>query len=222
MTANSKQSTMSLILVPSIITLAITILRTVGELQHWSPRFFSTEPGGGGAIVGISWLPVIFGIYFAWKLAGSGELTTSPLKALGLDILGFVIVAGAGFAATAIAGKDALPVILLVVLAAMTIAAFIQFAGWSQLTKTLLAYGIAARVPVIIVYFLAFQGNWHTHYDAIPPNAPQLAELSVIRKFINLALLPQLFLWIPFTILVGTFFGSITGLIANLTGKSKR
>jgi hypothetical protein len=38
---------MQLILVPSIITLAITILRLVGELQHWPAPWFSTTAGGG-------------------------------------------------------------------------------------------------------------------------------------------------------------------------------
>ena len=70
----------SFIAVPAVITLGITILRLVGELQHWLPRFFNTAPGGGGALVGISWLPIIFGPYFAVKLAGAGEGTPSTGK----------------------------------------------------------------------------------------------------------------------------------------------
>src|SRR5574337_2123095 len=57
-----------LILVPSLITLAVTIVRLVGELQHWSPPFFNASAGGGAAVVGIVWLPIIFGPYFALKL----------------------------------------------------------------------------------------------------------------------------------------------------------
>ena len=38
-----------LILVPAVITLAVTLLRLVGELQDWSPALFSKAPGGGGA-----------------------------------------------------------------------------------------------------------------------------------------------------------------------------
>jgi len=49
------------ILIPAIITLGITLLRLAGELAHWSPRFFSPEAGGGFAIIGISWLPFLFG-----------------------------------------------------------------------------------------------------------------------------------------------------------------
>ncbi len=48
-----------LILVPAIVTLAVTLLRLVGELQDWSPRLFSKEAGGGGALVGIAWLGIV-------------------------------------------------------------------------------------------------------------------------------------------------------------------
>ena len=72
-----KKSIVQLILVPSLITLAITVLRLEGELHHWGSPWFNNSAGGGGAIVGISWLPIIFGPYFALKLASSGEGTSS-------------------------------------------------------------------------------------------------------------------------------------------------
>jgi hypothetical protein len=71
-----------LILVPAVITLAVTILRLVGELENWAPLFFNKHPGGGGALIGISWLPILFGPYFAWKLATVGEGPASTGKAL--------------------------------------------------------------------------------------------------------------------------------------------
>ena len=55
---------------PAVITLAVTLLRLVGELQGWSPLLFNREAGGGGALVGISWLVPVFGAWFGWKLAG--------------------------------------------------------------------------------------------------------------------------------------------------------
>ena len=62
-----------LILVPAVVTLVVTLLRLVGELQNWSPALFSRAPGGGGSLVGISWLVPIFGAWFGWVLARSGE-----------------------------------------------------------------------------------------------------------------------------------------------------
>jgi hypothetical protein len=69
-----------LILVPAIISLAVTLLRLVGELYNWTPMFFDASAGGGGALVGISWLVPIFGIYFAWKLARSGNGPASAAR----------------------------------------------------------------------------------------------------------------------------------------------
>ena len=63
----------SLITIPALITLGITLLRLVGELQHWPKPWFNAAAGGGGAVIGISWLPLIFGPYFALKLARSGR-----------------------------------------------------------------------------------------------------------------------------------------------------
>ena len=45
-----------LILVPAVITLAVTLLRLVGQLQGWSPTLFNRECGFCGALVGIVWL----------------------------------------------------------------------------------------------------------------------------------------------------------------------
>jgi len=88
-----------LILVPAVITLAVTLLRLVGELQGWSPRLFSKEAGGGGALVGISWLVVVFGAWFGWKLAKAGQGPGAIGRALGLTILAFALLPVLGFAA---------------------------------------------------------------------------------------------------------------------------
>jgi hypothetical protein len=52
--SDSDVSIPRLIMVPSLITLGITILRLIGELQHWSPSLFNPAPGRGGAIIGIT------------------------------------------------------------------------------------------------------------------------------------------------------------------------
>ena len=57
---------------PAVITLAMTLLRLTGELLHWSPTLFNPAAGGGGALVGISWLPPVFGILFAIQLVRVG------------------------------------------------------------------------------------------------------------------------------------------------------
>ena len=47
---------------PALVTLAVTLLRFVGEMLHWSPRFFSREAGGAGALVGMTTATAIRGL----------------------------------------------------------------------------------------------------------------------------------------------------------------
>ena len=45
-----------LILVPAVITLAVTLLRLVGDLQGWSPALFNRgDKAWSPALVGIVW-----------------------------------------------------------------------------------------------------------------------------------------------------------------------
>jgi hypothetical protein len=204
----------SLVTVPALITLGITILRLVGELQHWSPRFFNTAAGGGGALVGISWLPIIFGPYFAMKLAGAGEGPPSAGKAIGFSFLALAIYILGGFLFRITVGHASF--LTLVGLLLMLLAAFVPGAGWRSFGNTLLAYAFAARIPVLIVMYLAMSGNggqgWGTHYDAV---APPFAHLPLVMKYLYTAILPQMTFWIGWTVLVGSLVGTIVVVVAD-------
>jgi hypothetical protein len=80
---SEKPSITKLVLAPALITLGVTLLRVMGELLHWSRRLFNPAPGGGGAVVGIVWLIPFFGVYFALRLARSGEVPEHPGRAMG-------------------------------------------------------------------------------------------------------------------------------------------
>lgn len=142
-------STVRLIFVPALVSLIVTLWRLTGELLQWSARFYNPEAGGSGAIVGITWLAPVFGIYFALHLTRTGQ-------------------------------------------------------------KTLLAYGLAARLPVILIMALAIQGGWGTHYDARPGGFP---EMGWHAAFLWLGFFPQLLFWVSFTIVIGAFFGTPAALI---------
>jgi hypothetical protein len=200
----------NLILIPAVITLAVTILRLVGELRHWPRALFNPDAGGPGALIGISWLPLVFGIYFALKLIQAGDGPVSPLRALLHVIVGAIVGIGGSILwakfSSGFYGQ------LLSVCVMFPIAAAIQYPAWPALCKTLFAYALAARIPVAILMYFAMRGNWGTHYDAIPPNAP--AELNQFwPKYLWLALLPQLTVWIGMTVLAGSLTGSITALV---------
>jgi hypothetical protein len=145
-----------LILIPAVITLCITLLRLAAELMNLPSWLANKHAGGMGALIGISWLPPIFGIYFARKLMGA-------------------------------AGKL-----------------------WPKLLKTLFLYGLAARIPVIIIMCFAIFGNWGTHYDSFPPGS--LAAASPAMKFLEGGVLIQLVWWVSIWTLGS---GMVTGLIAS-------
>src|SRR5713226_3443316 len=93
----SRPSLGRLILVPALITLAVTLIRLIGELARWSPALFNRDAGGPGALVGIVWLIPVFGVLFALRLARDGEGPPSLAKAFGWAILAFVVNIALGF-----------------------------------------------------------------------------------------------------------------------------
>src|SRR5262245_50693484 len=117
-----------LILVPSVITLVVTLLRLVGELQGWSPRLFNREPGGGGALVGIAWLVIVFGAWFAWKLIDSGHAPEGAFRPLayGLGVLVAFIALAVGFSKSGIPQLAQLGIFSVIALAAI----FVAMKGW--------------------------------------------------------------------------------------------
>jgi hypothetical protein len=203
-----------LIAVPSVITLAVTILRVVGELKHWPSPLFNTAAGGGGAIVGIAWLPIIFGPYFAVKLMGADEGPASTGRAIGYPFLGLVVfVLGGILFQRSVNHPSAMTGVAFLV---MLCAAFVPVIGWRSLGRTMLDYGLAARIPVIVVMYFAMSANggagWGTHYDAVPP---PFANLPWTTKYIFLAVVPQLTLWIAWTTILGGIFGGIAAAVVN-------
>jgi hypothetical protein len=201
-----------LILVPAIITLAVTLLRLVGELQGWSPRFFSKAAGGGGAIVGISWLVVIFGAWFGWKLAKAGQGPAAIGRGLGLAILAFAILPVLGFGASALGMSQESFSMLAVFVVGAIVGILVGLRAWPALGRVLLAYAFAARIPVALVALAAVLGNWGTHYDVVSPSFPAMAPLS---KWLLIGLVPQMTIWIWFTVVVGSLFGIVAGAIAK-------
>jgi len=155
-----------LITVPAIITFVVTIVRLLGEFGNLPSWLASRESGGGGALIGITWLAPIFAVYFATKLVGApGKL-------------------------------------------------------WKNLAKTLFAYGLAARIPVIIIMGLAIFGEWGTHYDAFPP---QFASLSLGMKFLLGGVVTQLVVWVGFwTVAVGTLVGVVASKILGSKTEAAR
>ena len=201
-----------LILVPAVVTLAVTLLRLVGELQDWSPTLFSKAPGGGGSPVGISWLVLVFGAWFGWKLGKAGQGPGAIGRALGLALLAFAILPALGFAANALGmGPQSMSTFAFYVVGSI-VGLVVGLRAWPALGRTLLAYAFAARVPVVLVMLAAILGNWGTHYDVPPPGAP---EMSGLWKWFLIGVVPQMSIWIWFTVAVGSLVGIVAGAVAS-------
>jgi len=193
-----------LIVIPAVITLAVTLLRLIGELQRWSPKFFSREAGGAGALVGIVWLVPIFGIYFAIRLNQAGHGPANRGRAIGFAVAALLAEAVLVFAISKLSPNIVATVVL--VNLASFIPLWIAYRGWPELGRVDAIYGLAARIPVALLMFVAMSANWETHYELGPPGFP---EMNLVSKWFAIGLLPQLSLWIAFTVIVGSLFGSI-------------
>ena len=207
---------MPLILVPAIITLAVTLLRLVGELNKWSTAYFNPAAGGGGSLVGISWLILVFGVYFAWVLAKRGEGPARPWVAFGMALLAFVF----NTVVFVVCQTMKLGPAAFLGISAVTswIAIIFALRAWPALGKTLLAYAFAARVPVAIVMLFAIFGHWGTHYDVPPPDpaaAAVVEAMSPLAKWFWIGFLPQMSIWIYMTVVGGMIVGAITAAVAG-------
>jgi hypothetical protein len=183
----------------------------VGELRHASPTYFSRLPGGGLALVGITWLVPLVGFYLGWRLRRAGLRPPSLAQGVGRPTA--ALVAGALVALlagrllhTSWTGNFGVWAVVSLVVAA------VAFAAWPALGRPLLAYALAARIPVAALMFVAIHRSWGTHYDAAPPGFPAMAPL---RRWFWTGLLPQTTIWVALTLGVGVVFGVLGAVLAS-------
>jgi hypothetical protein len=186
-------------------------LRLTGEISRWSEIFFNRTMGG--SLVGIAWLAPLVGIYLAVKLAKAGAGPNSFLSSVGYSVLGVIVLLVFAFAPSVLKIQHGFYDRLLYGWAFFVVSALVTRRGWPQLFTALAVYGFSARIPVAIIMFFAFRGNWETHYDAVPSDMP---ALGFIAKYLWLGFVPQLTLWVAYTILAGMLFGTIVSGIARV------
>jgi hypothetical protein len=214
MTAQGRASLARLVMVSGLIALAVTLLRLIGELRHWSPRWFDNEgagitPSGVSWVIGISWLAAPFGVYFAMRLIAAGRGPASAARAILYAAGGLVVLyVGQRLIAPRLAGDDLRPRLLLI-WAFSVVPAALMIRAWPALWRVLLAYGLASRIPVAVIMFLAMRGTWGTHYDY----GGQVPVAEFWFYYVWLAFVPQLVFWVGYTILVGMLTGAITAAV---------
>lgn len=205
MSAVSK-AVLKTIFVPSLITLAVSLLRLFGELRNWPEFLFGKSAGGSFAIVGITWLAVVFAICFAIRLEKAGDVFTRPTRAILLAVLALALTF-AGLMVMYKGAPNTTPAFQFAGAAIILLAIYVMRVAWPDYWRVMIAYAIAARVPVIVIAYYAVKGNWGTHYDAVPPD---VTFPDWYAKFVQAGLIPQVFLWVPFTVILCGLLGILT------------
>ncbi len=203
----SRISISRLVLVPTLVTLGVTLLRLVGELRGWPSPWFDKNSG----IVGITWLlPPTLGVYFAWKLWREGERIDRIDRAFLLGLLGVAL--NQLVEATVFQYADISIYSMLVILwTVAVISVYLQYLAWPALCKTLIAYGLGARIPVVVIMFFALRGHWGTHYDR--PSGP--FTLTFWPTFLWFGFFEELIYWVSFTVAFGSLAGSLAAAVAK-------
>ena len=204
------------VLVPALLTLLVTVLRLVGELRGWSPHWFSNAPGGGAALVGIVWLPAVFGPWFGWRLARQQERPRRPLRALGIQCLAAILFVSTFVCVHRVLRPDAstrsgLQVQILAMGVGSALSAVPGVLAWPALGRVNLLYGLLARAPVVAITFVAVACDWGTHYEKLGPH--DYAGLLPMERAAWLAF-TQLTIWPACTVVVG----GLLGLLAAACG----
>jgi len=193
-----------LIAVPAVISIAVTVLRLVGELLHW-PKPLVNSDVCGKAILGVIWLVPIFGIYFAVRLFHAGDTPQRLGRPLLLAISGLALKLAGTFLmeSRAMTYAPRLSMNFIVTVIGVVLSAI----AWPTLAKVLLAYGYLSRIPVAIVQYLAMRGRWGTHYDALDPGFP---AIGFWPTFLRVSFVPNIFFMETYTVIVGTLVGIAT------------
>jgi hypothetical protein len=213
--ADENLSTSRLVLIPALITLAVTVLRLVGELNHWNEALFNRKAGGGGALIGISWLALVFAVYFAVRLQNEGHGPERTGAAIGYT-LAALGVAIAGMFVFFFGVQKPMRAAIWVGLAIMAASLWVMRRAWPAYWRVMIDYALWARVPVIVVMFFAIMGNWGTHYDVAPPSG-DIWGSDWFRKWFEIGVIPQIFLWVPYTVVLCGLAGIIVAAVRKAT-----
>jgi len=207
--------------IAAAISLVVTLVRLVGELQQWDARVFGTGGGGGLSPVGITWLVIPFGFWFGRRLAQNGNRPKSTGKALLMCVLGMAVLVGAGMVAFNFIGPSEDGAVLtaeqwkmraLVMNGGAFAGGLLMLVGWPRAWFVLVFYGILARIPVMVVQYLAVEKNWDVHFGKGLPGLPPEMLLFGLT-------LAQAVLWpFGFTVLVGGLFAVLGAATVKRAG----
>lgn len=205
-----------LALAPAAITLVVTLARLGGELVSGPAWLFSTASGGGAALVGITWLVPLSGVWFGFRLARAGRSPSHRLRTVLLHLVAAAIYVGGFQLAGRIDGSthDGIVTQILCMSGVALAAALLAVATWPDLGAVNLLYGLLARAPTATITVLAVHGAWGTHFEKFGPH--DYAGMAPGEAAAWLAF-TQIVFWVPFTAVVGGLFGALAALCGGRT-----
>lgn len=199
-----KPRLLPLLLLAAGLTLLVTGVRLLGELDGWDERWFSRDAGSPLNPFGIIWLVPVFGFLFGRRLAQGGHRPGSsvglfaPLVGAAV-LLGVAMYVGSRYEGTQL--RDAgrwLPYV-------GGGLALLGLFSWPRAFVANLGYGLMARLPVVVVQYFDIQRGWQTHYGKVHPKLPTMTADERIAALT----LAQAGFWLPLTILVGGVFAAL-------------
>lgn len=200
---------------PALIALAVTLLRLVGERRGWSEAWFDRATSGlvpTGAVswlVGITWLALPFGAWFALRLVRSGAGAPPAVRSVLLAVLALVALYGGTRLVPLL--RLGFPGFLLVIWTVGLISAVVAWQAWPALGRVVLAYGLLSRAVVALVMLLAMNGRWGTHYDYA--DMPWVREMPFWTAYLMFAFIPQLVFWVAYTVVLGLLAGALVAAL---------
>lgn len=206
-----------LVLVPALVTLAVTAVRFVGEVNGWPAPWFSSASGNSAAVVGIVWLVPLFGAWFGARLARAGRGPASAGRAFLLQLVALVVYVG-GFLVVVprlpfdTATRSGLEGQILSMGGVAVLAVVPALAAWPALCGVNLLYGLLARLPVAALTWYALHHALGTHYEKFGPRDYQAFAPGEAAAWLGFL---QLVSWTSFTAVFGGLIGVIAAVVVG-------
>lgn len=201
-----------LVLWPVLLTLVVNVLRLVLQVQG----VVGTGSGGGGALVGITWLIFLFGGVLGWRIARTHPPRWRPawlwtLLAL-IAILVTVILGFSGIDRVdqSEEGFQKLRQTVLIGCGVAILMALFCAAVWPRLAGAMLLYALPTRATVLVLTWLAKSNQWDTHYTKFGPSGIERESMSETLVSAGAA---QFGFWVPFTVVGGCLAGAVAGAL---------
>ena len=196
-----------LVLVPILVGVGVTLIRVTGEVQGW----IATTSGGALHPLGVTWLVLVFGAWFGYRLGSEGAVER-PARALGFGLLALGIVLAALAGASALFAGTFVGIAVSAMLAA-SVAALLPRRAAPVLFAANVAFALPVRIVIILVTTVSVLAGWGTHYEKMgPENA--LVETTKLGTIVGYAFFHLLF-WVPVSAILGSITGGVGAWIAR-------